>query len=334
MNAHPAPMKRNTDIKSILRSFAGTKVLIIGDTMVDAYLYGVADRISPEAPVPVVKVNGSEHRPGGAANVALNIKSLGAEPVVCTVCGNDRDGDMMADLFKKHGMTPDGILRVPGRPTTVKTRVLSHRHQLLRIDSETDATIGKKETRLLLDRIHSFLRSAGVVIFQDYDKGVLHPAVIDDVVQACNKRGIPTAVDPKKRNFLAYRKVTLFKPNLRETKEGLGIEFNVDNQEQMLAVSRLLRKELEHRISFITLSDKGIFVDTGTQHRMLPAHTSSVADVSGAGDTVISVAALGLASGLDMFRCAEVANTAAGIVCKQAGVVPVGRNELISEMQN
>lgn len=323
------------NIKSVIDNFSKLKVLIIGDIMLDKYIWGETDRISPEAPVPIVLANKKEDRLGGAANVALNIQALGAKPLLCSVVGEDRDGEELIQLFKNAKIDAAHIFKSKKRPTTVKTRIFSKNQQMLRYDAETNDPLNENETKQLLESVNTLLEDTDVIIFQDYDKGVIHEKVIGHIVQLARKKNIPVAVDPKKRNFLFYKDVTLFKPNLQELKDGLNVEINNDNLEQSLeqAVGQL-KKKLNQSITLITLASKGIYADDGKTRKLIPANASSISDVSGAGDTVISIAALGLAADLDILLITQLANTAAGLVCHEAGVTPVSKEQLIQEFSH
>ncbi len=320
-----------SDIEKIVAGFKGIKVLIIGDVMLDTYIWGKTDRISPEAPVPVVLTDNKEYRLGGAANVALNIKSLGAVPVLCSVIGDDMEGEQFIQMLKEQHISTDGIIISSNRVTTVKTRVFSKNQQVLRFDSETSTIIDANETQQLLTRVVSLLDKTSVVIFQDYDKGVLHENIIIQLISECNKRNIPTAVDPKKLNFLLYKNATLFKPNFRELKNGLGLDFDKDDFKALEKAVDTLMNTLKNKIVFFTLASKGIYVSNGSEKKLIHAYSRNVADVSGAGDTVISMAALGLAVGMDIFLNGELANIAAGLVCQEVGVVPVNKEHLLKE---
>ena len=312
-------------VNDIFDQFAKLNVLIIGDVMLDSYLWGKVERISPEAPVPIVNVQNREIRLGGAANVALNILSLGAKPILCSVVGDDADGENLLALLDKHGMSKDGILQVPNRPTTIKHRIIASSQHILRVDSETDKAIKTSETNNLLQKIKALIPKADVIIFEDYDKGVITPELIKSVVALANENGIPTVVDPKKRNFLAYEGVSLFKPNLKELKEGLKIEFDKAEQSDVIAASKLLQEKMGVKANLITLSEFGVFVSDGTLTNFIPAHIRNIADVSGAGDTVVSVAALAMALKLPLKQVAELSNLAGGIVCESVGVVPIDK---------
>lgn len=311
------------------------RVLIVGDVMVDAYVWGRATRLSPEAPVPVVHVARTEQRLGGAANVALNVQALGATPLLCAVIGTDAGGDQLLHLLHERRLPADGLIRSAHRPTTVKQRILAHGQQLLRIDSEVETDLNADESAQLLAAYDDLLPGADVVIFEDYDKGVLSEAIIGECLARARQRHIPTVVDPKKKNFLAYRHCTLFKPNLKELREGLKLEFGdltTDRPGFEAAVARL-RAVLTPEIVLVTLSEHGVFAQQGDQKTYLPAHLRLISDVSGAGDTVISIAALCVALGQSAAFTAALANLGGGLVCEQVGVVPIEKQRLLAEAQ-
>jgi len=238
--------------------FAGLNVLIVGDVMVDAYWHGSVHRISPEAPVPVVDISGKESRLGGAANVALNIRSMQASPFLCTVIGEDEAGETFLKLCKESGMPVDGIIQRKNRPTTVKTRIMGNHQQLMRLDEEQTQTIDAETSMELEQRFLNLLPKAQVVIFEDYDKGVLHPGIINQLIRHCRERGIPTTVDPKKVNFNAFHGVSLFKPNWKELREGLHLNQSEVTLEGLKRAEQLRREQGIERL-FITLSEKGVF---------------------------------------------------------------------------
>ncbi len=318
----------------IFDSFSKLKVLVVGDVMVDAYYFGKVDRISPEAPVPVVALQRKENRLGGAANVALNVKSMGADAVLCSVVGEDAESAMFLELLKQNNLTDKGIVKSKSRITTVKTRVIGNNHQMLRIDQEVTQPLDAEAEQLFCDKIPELLEGINVVIFSDYDKGVLTEKLISTMIAEANKRIIPTIVDPKKRNFLNYKQATIFKPNLKELQEGLKLlELNPTTKNIDAALAEL-KKQLGHDISMVTLSEHGIYISDDTQKHHLPAHIRHIADVSGAGDSVVSVAALCLASSLPIREIAYLSNLAGGIVCEEIGVVPINKEKLLQEALN
>ena len=326
-------MPKIKNISQLFTEFKKLRVLIIGDVMLDAYLWGKVERISPEAPVPIVTISKRENRLGGAANVAVNIQSLGAKPILCSVIGNDTGGRQFIELLHQCGMSTDGILQSNERVTTVKTRVIGNHHQMLRVDDEADGDIPVGVRRQLEGRITELIatKKIDVIIFEDYDKGVIGKNLISHVVKLARSKNIPTAVDPKKKNFNHYKDVSLLKPNLKELREGMKLDIEKANTKELsMAVAKLAR---DNRIGslLVTLSEKGAFVFSKQEEKLIPAHIRNIADVSGAGDTVISVAALCLALRVSPVTMATLANLAGGLVCEKIGVVPVERDQLIKE---
>jgi D-glycero-beta-D-manno-heptose-7-phosphate kinase len=317
----------------IFQKFSDLKILIIGDVMMDTYLWGRVDRISPEAPVPVVSVTKKENRLGGAANVALNVQSLGAQPIICAVIGNDQEGIDFLNLLEEQKLSAEGILKVDGRQTTVKTRVIGHNQQIVRVDAETDQLISKEASNAIFSKIRKIIEHENIdaVIFEDYDKGLLSEDLIARTVNLANSLQILTVVDPKKRNFLSYKNVTLFKPNLKELREGLKMEIEPRHKENINDAVTTLQNKLHAKMVMVTLSELGVYISSSKGEKILPAHIRNIADVSGAGDTVIATATLCLAAGLDEFKTAEIANLAGGLVCEEVGVVPISFDLLLSE---
>lgn len=319
--------------QQLFDSFNNLNILIIGDVMLDAYLWGKVERISPEAPVPIVNVNKKESRLGGAANVALNIKALGAKPIVCSIIGDDIEGSELINLFNVEHITSDYIIKINNRKTTVKTRVIAQNQQVLRIDAETETEISKNESDSVLDKFSQILDNNQIdaIIFQDYDKGLITPYLIDEVSKSAKAKNIPIIVDPKKRNFLAYHKVDVFKPNLKELKEGLKVNFDAKNPDELKKNVQLLRNKIEAKGILLTLSELGVYAMDNEKDSLTPAHIRSIADVSGAGDTVISVVAVCIASGLSIFEATKLGNLAGGLVCEEVGVVPINKALLLKE---
>jgi rfaE bifunctional protein kinase chain/domain len=321
----------HTDFDALFKSFRSVRVLIVGDVMVDAYYIGGVERISPEAPVPVVQVEKYESRLGGAGNVALNIHALGAQPVLCSVIGNDPEGQVLRRLLHDKGMTELGLIACDERKTTTKTRVIGNRHQIVRIDHELTDDLAKMESYLLLEAVKRELEQADVLILEDYNKGVLHAGNIPQIIQMAREAGVPVIVDPKKRNFLAYKGVTLFKPNLKEIREGLNIAEELNDPEKVREAIARLQTELGNEITMVTMSERGVLIQGRRQEYLIPAHVRQIADVSGAGDTVVSVAALCLALSTDIKVLAALSNLAGGIVCEYTGVVPIDPERLLAE---
>lgn len=326
---------------NLFKSFNSQKVLIIGDVMIDAYLWGKVDRISPEAPVPVVVVNRRESRLGGAANVALNIQALGATPILCSVIGNDIKGAEFIDLLRDNQISDVGIVKSENRITTTKFRIFGNNSQMLRVDEEVSHPLDNNDNELFIKKVEDIIYGQKInsVIIQDYDKGVISNALLDKIVDKLNELNIPIAVDPKKRNFKLYKNVTLFKPNLKELKEGLKLENDILSEEELVDITNTLLDTQNFRIVLTTLSEKGVFLtcnsrENGRINQLIPAHIRSIADVSGAGDTVISTAAVCLGLGLKAVEISFISNFAGGLVCEQVGVVPVDKEKLLNELKS
>ncbi|VAW26632.1 ADP-heptose synthase / D-glycero-beta-D-manno-heptose 7-phosphate kinase [hydrothermal vent metagenome] len=331
-------MTLTTDsLPAIFEAFNNKKVLIIGDVMLDAYIWGKVERISPEAPVPVVTVVTREERLGGAANVGMNIRALGARPIMCSVIGSDDRGETLRALMLNSGLDDAGVIESPHRFTTTKFRILGNNTQMLRVDEETSESLEEEVFHELCSRIDKILKTDDirVIIFQDYDKGVITPELIDFVIDMADEMDIPVTVDPKKRNFLAFRNATLVKPNLAEMQEGLELGKLTLDKESLQKAAHKLSEVLNTSMILNTLSENGVFIfwneDGKAKAELLPAYRRNIADVSGAGDTVISVASLCLASGIGAKDMAQLSNLAGGLVCEEAGVVPINKEKLMAE---
>jgi rfaE bifunctional protein kinase chain/domain len=274
-----------------------------------------------------------EHRVGGAANVALNTVALGAQTSIVSVIGSDADGVLLQSLFEAQKIDTSYLLTHASRITTNKTRVMSRNQQMMRLDAEITTPISSDMEQLLLQNFTSCLdiKKPDVVIFEDYDKGVLTPTFIKAAISICTERNIVMSVDPKKNNFLAYKGVTLFKPNLKEVKEGLQVSIPSVTLDNLRTVHTALQTHLAHQISLITLSEKGMFFDTGDIAKIIPTHVRSIADVSGAGDTVIAVASLVYAATKNIELATEIANIAGGLVCEEVGTAAINKAHLLAE---
>lgn len=312
---------------------AGLKVAVIGDVMLDTYWWGGVERISPEAPVPVVALHKKEQRIGGAGNVALNTVSLGAETALFTVTGDDEDADILMGLLQEEHIDTKYIIKSNERITTNKIRIISRNQQMMRLDSEVTNNISADDEDLLLKNFTSFVKryQPSVAIFEDYNKGVLTENIIHRIIAVCKENNIVTTVDPKRKNFFTYKGVDIFKPNLKEVKEGLNMLFDEVNEELLKRIHHEMHEFLQHRISLITLSEKGAYVQKGNFARIIPSHLRNIADVSGAGDTVIAVASLIYAATRDVTLTAEISNLAGGIVCEDVGTVAISKDRLIQE---
>ncbi|MBR9860808.1 D-glycero-beta-D-manno-heptose-7-phosphate kinase [bacterium] len=319
------------NFNQLFDDFEDLKVLILGDSMLDAYFYGSVNRISPEAPVPIVNLKSKERRLGGAANVALNIKAMGATPIMCTLKGNDRDGEYLKGLMKDHKLITDGLINDYNRPTTVKTRIIGNNHQMLRIDEEQTHPVDPHIENLLFEAVKSFIKEVDVLIMQDYNKGLLTSQLIENVIKLANKEGVKTVVDPKFNNFFEYRDVTLFKPNRNELKQAYNIKDHLDYK-AMIKLAAKLRTEINAQKVMTTLSEDGVIIVNKNDHHHITAHERTVVDVSGAGDSVLSVAALCVALDTSDQVTAEMANLAGGLVCEKVGVVPIDRDTLLDQV--
>jgi len=323
------------NLEAIFDSFNAMKVAIVGDVMIDSYVMGKVHRMSPEAPVPVLLLDKEEHRLGGAANVALNLKALGAEVYLCSVIGTDTAAKKFQHLLTEAKIQNQEIIQSEDRKTTVKTRVLSGTQHVLRIDQEDTSDLSRSlEDALIQATKRRIDLGIDALIFEDYNKGVLTHRVITELIAYAQEKGVKTTVDPKKDNFLSYRGVNLFKPNLKEIKEGLDVNIDVvNNPHSIVDGAKQLRDKLNHELTLITLSEHGVFVENGTSWKIIPAHLREITDVSGAGDTVIAVATLCLIAGLSPAEIASIANLSGGLVCEHSGVVSVDKVALLNEAQ-
>lgn len=317
-------------LEEIFDAFDRLTVLVIGDIMLDSYIWGSVDRISPEAPVPIVRVKKRDFRLGGAANVALNVQALGAKPILCALVGEDESGNKLLDCLNQQNMSKEGIVVSKNRPTTVKTRLIASHQHVVRVDEESDQELLKDEEIQLLKQIQQLLDKCDAIIFEDYDKGVINSSLIERTVALAAERNIPIIVDPKKRNFLDYKGVTLFKPNLKELREGLKLDIDAGDALQVEEAVNKLKQTLDAGI-MVTLSEHGVYIDYQSQKKRYPAHKREIADVSGAGDTVVSIAGLCVALGLTPGFIAALSNLGGGLVCEYTGVVPINKRELLEE---
>jgi rfaE bifunctional protein kinase chain/domain len=324
------------DLTGLFNKIASLKVGIVGDVMLDTYMWGNVDRISPEAPVPIVSLQKKEQRIGGAGNVALNIQSLNARPFVISVTGDDDDAKQLNALFLDNNINTKYSLASADRITTNKTRVISRNQHMMRLDAEITNDLNLAEEEKILSQFELFVENEkpDVVILEDYNKGVLTEAVIRSVISVCRNKKILTAVDPKRKNFFEYKHADLFKPNLKEAKEALNIIAPGADLLLLQNIHAELHNILQHEVSLITLSEKGMFYQQQSHSKIIPSHLRNIADVSGAGDTVIAIAALTYAAAKDINLTAEIANIAGGLVCEEVGTVAINKNSLYSECAN
>jgi rfaE bifunctional protein kinase chain/domain len=323
------------NFEQLFEAFKGKKVAVVGDVMLDTYWWGHVDRISPEAPVPVVAVDTKEYRIGGAGNVALNTVALGAQTFIISVIGADTNGETLTKLYKEQHINTQYLLASSDRITTNKIRIISRNQQMMRLDEELITDISTDLQAQVLQQVQLCIANdkPDVVIFEDYNKGVLNEDLIAQLIALCKANGIVTTVDPKRKNFFAYKGVDVFKPNLKEVKEGLNISLEAVNTATLSDVHTQLQAQLQHQISFITLSEKGVFYKDATEANIIPTHIRSIADVSGAGDTVIAVASLVYATTKNMNLAAEMANIAGGLVCEEVGTAAINKQKLFKECE-
>ena len=322
-----------TDFDKLFTSFNSITIGVIGDVMLDTYMWGKVERISPEAPVPVVTVEKTEYRIGGAGNVAINAKSLGARVAILSVTGDDNEAALLERLFKQQNIDAQYLLKVPGRITTNKTRIISRNQQMMRLDTEITNDLDQSQEQLLIDRLRAYIltEKPDVIVFEDYNKGVLTAKVIAKAIDLCRENGIITTVDPKRKNFFAYKDTDIFKPNMKEVKDALNLVSDDASLPALQQIHKELNSHLNHRFSFITLSEKGVFFQEGDIGTVIPSHVRNIADVSGAGDTVIATASLVFAASKNMNLAAEVANIAGGLVCEEVGTAAIDKAKLLNE---
>ena len=317
----------NKRLDELTKSFNGKRIAVIGDMMLDGYFWGDVKRISPEAPVPVLEVEDEFFRFGGAANVALNILTLSGIPVPIGVIGDDTYGQIFSSLLRERKIDSEGIIIDSERPTTTKTRVIADSQHVVRIDKESKAYISNKIEEKISIFLANSIDSLDGIILQDYNKGILTPSLIKKIISLANKKNILVTVDPKFDNFFEYKNVTVFKPNRKETETVLGTRIKEDKD--ISSAGKNLLQKLNSEYVLLTLGEGGIavFKKDGTERRM-PTKARKVADVSGAGDTVISTLTIALGSGANIYEACVLANYAAGIVCGEVGIVPIEKERL------
>lgn len=320
-------------LDEIFSGFNNKRIFVIGDLMLDVYIWGKVGRISPEAPVPIVEVEEESYRFGGAANVGMNVRSLGGIPVLVGVIGYDKEGTVIDALMEENELEKDGIFYDEDRPTTVKTRIIAHSQHVVRVDKEDKRNISEEMENKILQFLHQRKNEIDGIILEDYNKGVLTKNLIKQVIEFANKNKILITVDPKFDNFFEYRNVTVFKPNRKETEDALGIKLN--SEENVLEAGKRLKEKLNPEYLLLTRGEKGmtLFTKNGDFHT-IPTRARKVADVSGAGDTVIATITMALAAGAEIEEAATIANLAAGLVCEEVGVVPIDRQLLYNALLN
>ncbi len=320
-------------INTLFNQINKLKVGVIGDVMLDTYNWGKVERISPEAPIPIVSLQRKEHRIGGAGNVALNCTSLGAQVFVLTVLGADHEAKILEKLYTEQKINTKYLVKSKKRITTTKTRIISRNQQMLRLDSENSNDLFLKEENELIEKVKKFIQieKPDVLIFEDYNKGVLTEKIISTSIELCKKAGVITAVDPKRKNFFNYGGVDIFKPNFKEAKDALHLQSDKVDLSTLESIHTSINKILGNRISLITLSENGVFWQLGKQSKILPCILRNIADVSGAGDTVIATATLFYAVTKNIAIAAAIANIAGGLVCEEVGTASISKEKLLKE---
>jgi len=317
--------------KKLFEDFKDKKIAVVGDLMLDAYYWGKVQRISPEAPVPVVEIEKQFSRFGGAANVAYNIIKLGALPIPIGIIGNDQTGMKLRKLMKDANIRGEGIIIDPSRPTTTKTRVIADNQHVVRIDNESKKNVQPEIESKLIEQFKNISGELDAVILQDYNKGVLTKKVITEIIKIANNNNLIITVDPKFDNFFEYKNVTVFKPNKKETEEAYGIR--IENGEHFVNAGNRLLNDLNAKYILLTLSEEGIALfSNGKLEKKIPTKAREVADVSGAGDTVISTLTVALAAGANIADAAYLANYAGGLVCEEVGIVPINKEMLFEKV--
>ncbi len=326
-------MNKKIDL-NVFDNVADKEVCVIGDLMLDLYYFGEVKRISPEAPVQVFEKIKSEPKLGGAANVGLNIKSLGAKPYMIGVIGKDEEGKIIKNIFNEIGMTTEGIIEIEERPTTCKTRVIASSHHLIRIDSESKKDISKDSEQKILNLLDKKIKDFQVIILQDYNKGVLTKNLISGIIKLANDNDVKVLVDPKFDNFFEYENVFVFKPNRKELQDAFGK--TPKSLPELDAISEELINRINCKNLVVTLGEHGLrlYEKNGDEiiTESIETKARNVADVSGAGDTVISTLAVCLACGASVKDSVTIANFAAGIVVEEVGIVPIDKNRLINKI--
>jgi rfaE bifunctional protein kinase chain/domain len=317
------------ELKRFLDASRGAAVAVLGDLMLDRFVWGVVSRISPEAPVPVVEVEREDFHLGGAANVARNLASLGARPLLFGVVGEDEPASQLRNALRELGLSDEAVLQEGGRRTTVKTRIIAHSQQVVRTDWESIEDISGKTEKKALERIETLIAQSRAVVLSDYAKGALTPAVIERAIALAKAREIPVLVDPKLRRYRLYREVTLVTPNQVEAARFTGLV--VHSQEDVEAAAQAILRDLQCEGVLVTRGEHGMSLfEAGRPPLHIPTSAREVFDVTGAGDTVIAAAALALAVGAGLPQAAELANRAAGIVVGKLGTAVVEPEELLN----
>ncbi len=318
-------------LEEISRQAEGKKIIVLGDLMVDEYLWGDVSRISPEAPVPIINISEEQIRFGGAANVAYNLMGLNAVPILVGVVGKDRMGHIFRQMLEENNLPQDGIVELSDRPTTVKTRIIGNNQHIARVDKESTAPLNREAVNKIIRIVEKYLDEIAAIIIQDYNKGVVIPPLIEQVIPLARQANKFVTVDPKFENFLRFKNVTVFKPNTKETEAALATP--IRSEEDVIAAGKKLLQELGGEAVLITRGSMGMALfEKNGDISFIGTRARKVADVSGAGDTVIATLTYGLCGGASIKEAVTLSNYAAGLVCEEVGVVPVQRDKLLSSI--
>lgn len=320
----------NERLKTIISNFKNANIFVVGDIIYDEYIYGDVSRISPEAPVPIVNVKAISFSAGGAANVCNNIASLGANVSLCGVVGNDSTGKSLIEYLNKLNINTDTVVVDKSRPTTKKTRIIAHNQQVVRIDKEEKVSVQLKIQRNIIESILDSVNKYNVIIFSDYGKGIITKNIISKTLPVINEKNIFSVVDPKPENFKLYKNASVMTPNKSEASRGINIKMK--DEASIIKAGKKILKTLNLEALLLTRSEEGMSLFHSEEILNLPTKAQEVYDVTGAGDTVVSLLALGLAVGASYYESAIIANIAAGIVVKEIGCVSVSTNELLDNI--
>lgn len=329
------PGNKNASWEALFNGLNNLNILVVGDLMLDRYLWGRVTRISPEAPVPIIDVQQEENRLGGAANVAMNLKHLGCNATLCGTIGQDTEAQYFMQVMAQVGLATTGLMQLQERRTTTKIRIIGNHQQIARVDKEESDLLPEAVRLRVWQHIEKLLNTQQfhALIFEDYDKGLLDAETIEKTIRLCAQKNIPVMVDPKRRNFFFYAGSTVFKPNVKELNDALGTHFERKDIDGIKQAVQILRHRMPHTCTMVTLSEHGVLVcDAEGKFTHTPAHYRQIVDVSGAGDTVIAVMAAAVAGGCSMPTAAQVANLAGGLVCEEVGVVPIDKQKLLAEV--
>jgi len=321
-----------TRVRQILENANNKTIAVIGDVMLDRYFWGSVSRVSPEAPVPVIDLEKESFHLGGAANVAKNLKTLGLNPLLCGIVGDDNSGKRFIEIAKDDGINPEGLFIDSNRPTIVKTRIIGNNQHIARLDREVRDAIPDEGTNHIISILTKH-KDLSAIIFEDYDKGSITPNLISKVLDFANQNQITVYVDPKKKHFFNYHNVFVFKPNRKEAANAL--EMPVNSIDEIKEAGKIIMERLKCDNVLLTLGSQGMMLfESNGDISSVPTKARNVADVSGAGDTAIATLAAAIAGNANIKEAAELANFASGVVCESPGIVAIQKEELIETVKN